>query len=490
MFRPVGALTSKPYAFISRPWEISSSEGIDFFDSFLSSIRIDEKGLKIVRIVPSINSSLNGDWISDRIRFFYSFQDNQRLVDNFIFYDNTRFFTSSNAISLLLFLSFSKNNSFFYNFGVPTPYEFQQYFFCFSYIFNVNYFTFSNNNVNSDIREHYIPKPNKVIFSNVSTNQFFILNFNTRFSLPIFNIFCRSEFSKSSYPIFYFGSSYYSNFNNFFNLGSNIFNFFSVITSKARVNKVISHSFTFFTPSSNFSKFINNFYFKKINSNTFEKKFNTFYNFYSFEYDSSSIISSELNFKNFKFCIPINSAYNKIIDNSVISVSFNSYNSFNMFSSKFNFNFESNFDFHSASSDNINVTDFLVSIPSIFSYSSTFFSIDGSFKSSNDYKKLDNMFEFIYNYFKFFSSSFGFTKSFFNHFFIFYKNTNPEMFYDTFSFYTNKKSIFSYKSNYSSDFFYSKESARSHYLRSPLTRYSIPLVLHYSRLKNSLFNHI
>ena len=136
MLSPIGALTSKPYAFVSRPWEINSSEGIDFFDSFLSNIRIDERGLKIIRILPVSNSSSNEFWISDRIRFCYSFQSNQVLLDNFSFYDNCSFSITSKQISILFYLSFSKINSIVPEFGTPTSLEFQHFLFTFFNFFN------------------------------------------------------------------------------------------------------------------------------------------------------------------------------------------------------------------------------------------------------------------------------------------------------------------------------------------------------------------
>jgi len=77
---PVGALTSKPYAFTARSWELQSFESIDFFDAFNSTIRIDTRGARIMRILPRVNASLNEDWISDKIRFVYDSLKYQRLT--------------------------------------------------------------------------------------------------------------------------------------------------------------------------------------------------------------------------------------------------------------------------------------------------------------------------------------------------------------------------------------------------------------------------
>lgn len=77
---PVGALTSKPYAFSARSWELHSIESLDFFDSIHSNIRIDIRGTNIMRILPKINHQLNEDWISDKIRFAFDALKYQRIT--------------------------------------------------------------------------------------------------------------------------------------------------------------------------------------------------------------------------------------------------------------------------------------------------------------------------------------------------------------------------------------------------------------------------
>jgi NADH dehydrogenase (ubiquinone) Fe-S protein 1 len=77
---PVGALTSKPYAFTSRPWELVSYESIDIFDSLGSNIRIDIKGNLIMRILPKLNEEINEEWITDQIRFSYDGFRRDRLT--------------------------------------------------------------------------------------------------------------------------------------------------------------------------------------------------------------------------------------------------------------------------------------------------------------------------------------------------------------------------------------------------------------------------
>ncbi len=66
---PVGALTAKPYAFTYRSWELTKMPSIDVMDSLGSSIQIDSKGNKVVRILPRLNEEINEEWLSDRSRF-------------------------------------------------------------------------------------------------------------------------------------------------------------------------------------------------------------------------------------------------------------------------------------------------------------------------------------------------------------------------------------------------------------------------------------
>lgn len=68
---PVGALTSKPYAFSARPWELSKTDSVDAMDALGSNIRVDTRGNEVKRILPRVNDSINEEWISDKTRFAY-----------------------------------------------------------------------------------------------------------------------------------------------------------------------------------------------------------------------------------------------------------------------------------------------------------------------------------------------------------------------------------------------------------------------------------
>ena len=76
---PVGALTSKPFAFNARSWELRKTESVDVMDAVGSNIRIDARGSEVMRILPRLNEDVNEEWISDKTRFAYDGLKRQRL---------------------------------------------------------------------------------------------------------------------------------------------------------------------------------------------------------------------------------------------------------------------------------------------------------------------------------------------------------------------------------------------------------------------------
>ena len=76
---PVGALTSKPYAFNARPWELRKTEGIDVFDALGANIRVDSRGPEVLRILPRLNEEVNEEWLGDKSRFAHDGLRRQRL---------------------------------------------------------------------------------------------------------------------------------------------------------------------------------------------------------------------------------------------------------------------------------------------------------------------------------------------------------------------------------------------------------------------------
>ena len=84
---PVGALTSKPYVFEARPWELKKTESIDVMDAIGSNIRVDTYDWEVKRVLPIINEDINEEWISDKTRYACDGLLNQRLDAPFIKYN-------------------------------------------------------------------------------------------------------------------------------------------------------------------------------------------------------------------------------------------------------------------------------------------------------------------------------------------------------------------------------------------------------------------
>src|SRR3569623_1428424 len=76
---PVGALTSKPYAFNARPWELRKTESVDVMDAQGCNIRVDTRGSQVMRVLPRLNEEVNEEWISDKARHACDGRSRQRL---------------------------------------------------------------------------------------------------------------------------------------------------------------------------------------------------------------------------------------------------------------------------------------------------------------------------------------------------------------------------------------------------------------------------
>ena len=108
---PVGALTSKPYAFKARSWELKSINSVDTMDSCGSNIVLSVKGSEVMRVLPRLNEDINEEWISDKTRFFYDGLKVQRLsVPLALDLDIKEYsiLTWENAFNFFFFIAFHK----------------------------------------------------------------------------------------------------------------------------------------------------------------------------------------------------------------------------------------------------------------------------------------------------------------------------------------------------------------------------------------------
>jgi NADH-quinone oxidoreductase chain G len=203
---PVGALTSKPYSFIARPWELRSIESIDIMDSICSRIRIDIRNSDIMRILPSYNENLNEDWITDKTRFFFDGLKRQRLQIP-LFKQNDILISKSweecFEIIKFKFYYYKKNiiaivgklvdlesviclKDFLNNAGSDN-YSFQDNFFF----------------MNSDFKKYFLINTNFVNLENFDL--YVLINFNPRLELPLFNLKIRKSFIQNHSSIVVFG---------------------------------------------------------------------------------------------------------------------------------------------------------------------------------------------------------------------------------------------------------------------------------------------
>lgn len=81
---PVGALTSKPYAFHARPWELRKTESVDVMDAVGTAIRVDSRGREVMRIMPRTHEAVNEEWLADKSRFIWDGLKSQRLDQPYV----------------------------------------------------------------------------------------------------------------------------------------------------------------------------------------------------------------------------------------------------------------------------------------------------------------------------------------------------------------------------------------------------------------------
>ena len=251
----IGALTSKPYAFSARSWELENLDFVDFYDSLLSNISIDLRGLSVMRVLPRINEQLNEEWISDKIRFSYDGFRRQRLLSPMIknmdlkTYEEVSweeaFFNFYLNLSLVYFdyisigqkvdkvleiiygkfldlESLNSSKTFFKNFNnLKTISNFQEGGYSFN-DFNFNYL--------SSLK---ISEMNLVDF-------FFLINSNIRYENPILNLKISRSANQGSY-VFSFGCP--SNIRiKTYSLGNSLSNFINFLKGKSKYSLILSKS--------------------------------------------------------------------------------------------------------------------------------------------------------------------------------------------------------------------------------------------------------
>ena len=243
----IGALTSKPFAFSARSWELESLDFIDFYDTMLSNISIDVRGLKIMRILPRINERINEEWISDKIRFSYDGFRQQRILSPTLRIGDILEELDWEEALFNYYLNYNIynydyiNNNFLSVLGnfidLESMFAFNQYIisnlFSSYKLYNGNGGLSDNSFVKKFLINDNINELSKIDF-------FFIIGSNLRYSHPILHIKIL-RLSNSKVPVFTFGSYSKVKFKAY-SFGYSINNLLKFIEGKSKYSLLLNKS--------------------------------------------------------------------------------------------------------------------------------------------------------------------------------------------------------------------------------------------------------
>jgi len=199
----VGALTSKPYAFTARSWELRNTESIDVFDSVGSTIKLSTRGSSILRVLPKINDLINEEWITDKVRFSYDALKFQRLVYCYKKIDNKFIKIDWNKV----FSMFNFNQPINFFIGSFVDYETLESLKGFKG--NISLISSNSNITDIDNRSHFLFKG----FNSI--NDFktcLLIGCNLRFEAPVLNLKIRKNVVSKSTFVYNIGYNYSGNF--------------------------------------------------------------------------------------------------------------------------------------------------------------------------------------------------------------------------------------------------------------------------------------
>lgn len=232
---PVGALTSKPYSFLTRSWEIKSTESIDIFDGLGSNIRIDTYGYELLRILPRLNENINESWISDKTRFAFDGIKMQRLYDPLIYIKNGTFEPISWVTAFDILINFfsricKKDLSFGANIGGQTDLESIAFLHYLVSITNGFFVGFENSPKNyCDFQTDY--RFTSTIKNIEFADSCLLLGLNPRLEGAIINLRLRKRYVTGNLKIISFGTSLNLTFPSY-HLGSTTKNLIQFIEGK------------------------------------------------------------------------------------------------------------------------------------------------------------------------------------------------------------------------------------------------------------------
>jgi NADH dehydrogenase/NADH:ubiquinone oxidoreductase subunit G len=233
----IGALTSKPYAFKARPWELKNAETIDLFDSICSNIRVDIRGSEIMRVLPINNQYINEEWISDKTRFAYDGLKRKRFISPLL--KKNDFFVQSNWKNAFETIQENLKNKNFSNLIINTGNntDLEQLVLIEQMSSNLKNVVINNNHkVNADLQQYYTINNNLL---NESEKKIYILvGSNLRVENPILNIKLKKLSEKKTILVAYIGPKYNTTID-MYHIGTNLNNLNLVLKGKHAFCQVI-----------------------------------------------------------------------------------------------------------------------------------------------------------------------------------------------------------------------------------------------------------
>lgn len=230
---PVGALTSKPYAFKARPWELKAIETIDVLDSICSNIRMDLRGLEIMRILPRLNENINEDWITDKTRFCYDGFKKQRIQKPFVKIGNRFLNVSWKGVFLWIgHKTFNLKQSSWVAITGPLI-ECEAILALKDFLTKMGSSNFESqlgSFINFDLRNYFLL--NKKLQALEDLDFCILLGFNPRLELPLLNVRLRKAVKIKNCLVLLYGYANYLTYK-FYNVSNNLRDFLKFIEGKS-----------------------------------------------------------------------------------------------------------------------------------------------------------------------------------------------------------------------------------------------------------------
>ena len=242
---PVGALTSKPYAFVARPWELKKTDSIDLMDAVGSNVRFDTKSNNIMRVLPRINEEINEEWISDKTRFAYDGLLNQRLQSGYVRKNNKLVPVTNEELISTVYEKIKNVDASKISSLIGNTLDCESIFAFKLFLEKINCSTFDCRQDNSffipNDRSSYIL--NSTISGIDESDLVFLIGCNPKVEAPIINARIRKKFinSDEGFQIFSIGSNISANYK-ISDLGENPQILIDILRKKSDINKFLNSS--------------------------------------------------------------------------------------------------------------------------------------------------------------------------------------------------------------------------------------------------------